>query len=449
MQIERPRVKSCWAPTNTTTATTARTAAKNKTSKPQWRIISNSKRPPDCLKWIEPVQFFDRKPEIMMKIRIISLLLLLALGSAHAQLSATAQALLLDKKIISAIESGDHAAAAGLFAQRKEVDVAVPSAVQMEMAKVYYALGDYLAAHARLTDYLNAAAPDSPDYEAAQNMYIELEAKPEYLAYLAQKERARVAARVAAEQERLRPGRKFRDCDVCPKMVVVEAGSFMMGSPSSEEGRDDAEGPVHRVTIARPFAVGVHEVTFAEWDACVADGGCGGYSPSDQGWGRGRRPVSNVSWNDVQSYLGWLSAKTGERYRLLSESEWEYAARAGTTTPFHTGSTISTGQANYEGNYTYGSGARGKSWRKTLSVGEFPANKFGLRDVHGNVREWVQDCWNEDYQGAPNCSRRVLRGGSWRDHPKHLRSAYRYGDSPRNRDRHVGFRVARTFGRDA
>ena len=235
-------------------------------------------------------------------------------------------------------------------------------------------------------------------------------------------------------------GQRFRDCPECPEMVVVPAGSFLMGSPDAEEGRFEDEGPLHRVTFAAPFAVGIYEVTFDEWDACVASGGCGGHRPKDL-WGRGRHPVIFVNWNDAQSYVRWLSDKTGKRYRLLSESEWEYVARAGTRTPFHTGSTISTGQANYNGN-------------KTVPVGSFPANAFGLYDVHGNVWEWVQDCWNGNYQGAPrdgsawesgNCPVRVLRGGSWYYEPGSLRSANRNGYYPGVRNGIGGFRVARTL----
>lgn len=249
-------------------------------------------------------------------------------------------------------------------------------------------------------------------------------------------------------------GQVFRDCDACPEMVVVPAGSFRMGSPSSEAGRADDEGPVHRVNIAQPFAVGVYEVTFAEWDACVADGGCGGHRPGDEGWGRGTRPVINVDWEEAQAYVEWLSGKTGKRYRLLSESEWEYAARAGTTTPFHTGRSISTGQANYSGNYTYGPGGTGVYRKKTVAVGSFSPNAFGLHDVHGNVWEWVQDCWNANYQGAPNdgsawqsgdCGRRMLRGGSWFDDPRGLRSASRGRSTPGGHNYVVGFRVARTL----
>ncbi len=267
------------------------------------------------------------------------------------------------------------------------------------------------------------------------------------------------ARKRAAEEERkraaMRPGRMFRDCPECPEMVVVPAGSFTMGSPSSEEGHEDGEGPQHRVSIPAPFAVGKYEVTFSEWDACVTAGGCNGYRPDDRGWGRGRRPVINVSWDDAKSYVGWLSRKTGKRYRLLSEAEWEYAARAGTTGPFHFGSTISTDQANYDGNYAYGSGRKGSYRRRSLPVGSFPANAFGLHDVHGNVWEWVEDCWHGSYAGAPtdggawvsggDCGTRVLRGGSWDSLPRGLRFAYRGWYSSETRFNGLGFRVSRTL----
>ena len=248
-------------------------------------------------------------------------------------------------------------------------------------------------------------------------------------------------------------GKRFRDCSRCPEMVVVPSGSFLMGSPESEAGAYDNERPVHRVTV-QSFAAGVYEVRFAEWDACVAGGGCGGHRPDDMGWGRGRRPVANVSWDDAQLYVAWLSRRAGHRYRLLSESEWEYAARAGTTGPFHTGETISTKQANYDGNYAYGDGFSGVYRNRTVPVGSFPPNAFGLYDVHGNVWEWVQDCWNGGYQGAPSdggawesgdCSNRVLRGGAWNNAPWNLRSAGRYGNYSGDRNDFVGFRVARTL----
>ena len=148
----------------------------------------------------------------------------------------------------------------------------------------------------------------------------------------------------------LEPGRVFRDCAACPEMVVVPAGRFMMGSPGSEVGRWDDEGPRHSVTIGTPVAVGVYEVTFAEWDACGRAGGCGVYAPDDEGWGRGRRPVINVSWEDAREYVQWLSRETGERYRLLSEAEWEYVARSGTETARHWGES-EAGQCRYANGY--------------------------------------------------------------------------------------------------
>ena len=248
----------------------------------------------------------------------------------------------------------------------------------------------------------------------------------------------------------------FRDCAECPEMVVVSGGSYEMGSPGDEAERSTNEGPQHRVRIPGPFAVGRYEVTFVEWDACVARGGCNGYRPDDRGWGRGRRPVMNVSWEDAKSYVEWLSGETGKGYRLLGESEWEYVARAGTTGPFHFGGTISTDQANYDGNHTYGSGRKGVYPKKTVSVGSFPANGFGLHDVHGNVWEWVEDCWHEGYTGAPtdgsawmssgDCGKRVLRGGSWNYEPRNLRSANRNWNSAGLRDYYNGgFRIARTL----
>jgi formylglycine-generating enzyme required for sulfatase activity len=251
-----------------------------------------------------------------------------------------------------------------------------------------------------------------------------------------------------------KPGQSFKDCVDCPVMVVVPAGEILMGSPPDEAERSNVEGPQHKVTISKALAVGKYEVTFAEWDACAADGGCT-HKPRDSGWGRDKRPVINVSWDDVtQEYLPWLSKKTGQTYRLLTEAEWEYAARAGTVTPFSTGATIATEQANFDGTNTYGGSAKGAYRQRTLEVGSFPANAFGLHDMHGNVWEWVQDCFSENYDGAPldgravsevpGCSR-VLRGGSWIDSPRVLRSAYRGKIQSSARFIYRGFRVLRAL----
>ena len=242
----------------------------------------------------------------------------------------------------------------------------------------------------------------------------------------------------------------FKDCPECPEMVVVPAGSFMMGSPPSEKDRDKTEGPQHRVTISRAFAVGKYEVTFAEWEACVADGGCNGYRPADSGLGRGDRPVINVNWNDARAFVDWLSKQTGQEYRLPSETEWEYAARASTTARYWWGDDVGSNNANCDGCVS--------EWdsKGTAPVGRFDANKFSLHDTAGNVREWVEDCWNRSYEGAPRdgrawssgqCQSRVLRGGSWYGYPRYLRSAYRSGDHSGYRNDNAGFRVARTLDR--
>ena len=203
------------------------------------------------------------------------------------------------------------------------------------------------------------------------------------------------------------------------------------------------------MTIARAFAVGKFEVTFAEWDACVAGGGCAGNkSPSDQGWGRGRRPVVNVSIVDAREFASYLSRKTGKSYRLLSEAEWEYAARAGTTTDYPWGDAIGRGNASCDG--------CGSQWdnKQTAPVGSFKPNAFGLFDMHGNAGEWVQDGWHPDYDNAPTdgsvwssgaVPTPVQRGGAWFDVPFGLRSSSRYTFSAGFSNRTVGFRVARTL----
>ena len=254
----------------------------------------------------------------------------------------------------------------------------------------------------------------------------------------------------------------FKDCEECPLMVVVPSGSFRMGSPPGETGRYDNEGPVHRVEIGEPFAVGMYEVTVGEFGRFVGETG---YSSGDACYtyeggtweertGRGwlnpgfaqteDHPVVCVNWHDAKAYVGWLTSKTAEGYRLLSESEWEYATRAGTKGRYHWGSRITPGRANY-----------GRNRGQTASVGSYSPNGFGLHDVHGNVWEWVEDCWHDSYEGAPrggnawthggDCGLRVLRGGSWDYQPGNLRSADRSGSTSGGRSGLGGFRVARTL----
>jgi len=224
-------------------------------------------------------------------------------------------------------------------------------------------------------------------------------------------------------------------------MIVVPLGKFMMG-----EGKQR-----HEVTIAEPFAVSQFAVTFDQWDACVAGGGCDSYRPGDMGWGRGTRPVVNVSWQDAQSYVNWLNRMAGQRsYRLLSEAEFEYAARAGATTAYPWGDDIGEDNANCDGC---------KSWwigKQTAPAGSFPANAFGLFDMSGNVWQFVEDCWHDDVLGAPkngtawetDCiveHHRVVRGGAWDSRPEVLRSARRTWITSDGRLHSFGFRVGRTL----
>ncbi|MBI1383911.1 MAG: SUMF1/EgtB/PvdO family nonheme iron enzyme [Rhizobiales bacterium] len=238
-----------------------------------------------------------------------------------------------------------------------------------------------------------------------------------------------------------------------PQLVVIPAGEFWMGSPDEEAGHLDSEAPYKSRVIAEPFAIGRFAVTFDEWDAARA-AGAELPNASDRGWGRGNRPVINVSHEDAQAYCRWLSERTGRKYRLPSEAEWEYACRAGTDTPFWWGASISTKQANYDGNYTYGGGAKGEYRQRTVPVDKFEPNPWGLHQVHGNVWEWCADPWHETYQGAPEDgspwlggekSLFVVRGGSWSGNPWNLRSASRSRVHPDLRDDFLGFRVARTL----
>ena len=277
-------------------------------------------------------------------------------------------------------------------------------------------------------------------------------------------------------------GDRFRDCPECPEMVVLPAGSCRMGSPSFEQGRQEDEGPVHEVTIAVPFALGVYEVTVAEFGRFVdeteysAGNSCDTYEGGSweertgRGWRNpgfgqsGRSPVACVNWNDAQAYATWLSRETGEEYRLPSESEWEYAARAGTATARYWGEGAS-GQCRHANGGDASTKERYSDWPwpvascrdghvHTAPAGSLAANGWGLHDMLGNVWEWTEDCWNSSYGGAPldgsaweygDCDVRVLRGGSRDNGPSYLRAANRYWDTSGVRVTNVGFRVARTL----
>jgi formylglycine-generating enzyme required for sulfatase activity len=255
---------------------------------------------------------------------------------------------------------------------------------------------------------------------------------------------------LTVEQEKAKaanPGSDFKECaNDCPVMIVIPAGKFTMGSPENEADRLTSEGPQHEVTLAQPFAVSKFEVTFAEWDACVISGGC--RRAADR-WGRGEMPVINVSWGDAKQYAAWLSQLTGKEYRLLTEAEWEYAARAGATTRYAWGDNARVGNANCNG--------CGSEWdlQQTAPVGSFKPNAFGLHDMHGNVWEWVEDSWHDSYDGAPadgsawvrgsDPNYRVVRGGSWRLESELVRAAVRVKRNINVGFDTLGFRVARTI----
>ena len=227
-----------------------------------------------------------------------------------------------------------------------------------------------------------------------------------------------------------KPGDHVIDCNGCPRLIVIPGGRFSMGSVPTVPDHSPDEAPAHEVAITRPFLVGMLAVTFADWESCVAGGGCkSNPNPDDKGWGRGTRPVINVSWRDAQEYLSWLSAKTGKPYRLLSEAEREFIMRA-TPPP------VPPRRGN----------------KGTIAADTGPPDAFGLLLSIGNVWEWTQDCWNGTYSGAPvdgsawltgDCSKRVVRGGSWESKADELRPAFRNAATDTDRDDRIGFRIAR------
>jgi len=234
------------------------------------------------------------------------------------------------------------------------------------------------------------------------------------------------------------------------EMVAIPGGTFIMGSPENEEGRILYESPQHQVTVP-PFFMGKYPVTQKQWKAVAALEKVKINLQSDLSRFKGDNlPVECVSWDDAQEFCARLSRMANKTYRLPSEAEWEYACRGGTTTPFYCGETISTDLANYNGNYTYGQGQKGQYREKTTEVGIFPANPFGLYDMCGNVWEWCEDGWHENYINAPtdgsawtslNSQRKRLRGGSWVNNPVNCRSAYRHHHNLGLNSNHFGFRV--------
>ncbi|WP_419939868.1 formylglycine-generating enzyme family protein [Candidatus Palauibacter sp.] len=334
-----------------------------------------------------------------------------------------------------------------------EHGVEIPDSFWFRHAEAALAAGNAEMAVTSAVRYLELTAQEGEHYVAALELFNEAEAL----------------------QARFPPGSNFSDCDVCPRMVVVPAGTFTMGSPESEES-EYWERPQHSVTIPAPFAVGVYEVTFAEWDACERAGGCDGNFWRDETReyreAEGRHPVVEVDWNDAQAYVSWLSERTGARYRLLTEAEWEYAARAGTQTARYWGESASD-QCRYANGFdltayeAMGPDLRegrvapqcSDGYRYMAPVGSFAPNAFGLYDVLGNVAEWTQDCARnvtpDRYSDAPtdgtaapetgDCDWRVHRGGFSSSRPDDLRSADRESGFSTRTSGVIGFRVARTL----
>ena len=356
----------------------------------------------------------------------LTLILPWALPAPAAELSPDIQADLYLVRAERQSRSGDNAGALGtldrILALQAEHGLEIPDAFWFKHGQVSQEAGFHAQAMGSLTRYLVTAGQGGEHYMAALELLDVAE-----------------AAEVVLPAGRFRMGCQSDDDDCLPPYYRL------LGSRPSDSS-ESYEKPLREVVIAS-FALSTHEVTFAQWNACVSGGGCGG-PRSDQGWGRADRPVVNVSWEDAQSYVSWLSRETGEAYRLPTEAEWEYAARAGTTTKYSWGNEIGVNRANCNG--------CGSQWdsRWTAPVGSFPANSWGLHDMHGNVREWVQDCRNDSYAGAPvdgsawlggDCSGRVVRGGSLYDDPRDLRAAYRYWITSGDRSGYGGFRVARTL----
>jgi len=330
-------------------------------------------------------------------------------------------------------------------------EVAIKEAVAKEAAAKEAAAREAVAKEAAAREVRQIAAREAAAKEAAAREAATKEAAARHLA-AKQAGSREISIKLAAVQSPAREfftsralpqfGTVFRDCADCPELVWLPQGEFVMGEGGGTNGR-------HLVRIGYALAVGKFEVTFAEWEACVADGGCR-RRPDDSGWGRGRQPVVNITWEDSQQYVAWLSRKTRRNYRLLTESEWEYAARAGSHVRFWWGNDSGQGEANCNG--------CGSAWdgRRTAPVGSFAPNPFGLHDMHGNVSEWVEDCYHDRYQDAPSDGRawthacttvadiRMVRGGAWRDGSHAIRSAARWSASSRYYDNRIGLRIART-----
>lgn len=368
-------------------------------------------------------------------------------ASAEAPPEPAPQALAdqLRLEIAQALERKDYATVlerAETYRALESEGVKMPAGLYFAEAEAAKASGDLLRARAALAAYMDRADAADPLYPEALALHplVETAIARQY----AEEERVQREAREReqrARAEREAAARQRALEELVQDLVAIPGGRFRMGDHSKRG--DEDERPVHRVEVAS-FMLGRHEVTFEQFDAfCAATGRT---PPDDRGWGRERRPVMNVSFDDALEFLAWAGQQTGQRLRLPTEAEWEYAARAGTETDYWWGDAWSADHAN-----AAGTGGRDR-WNATAPVGEFPANPFGLHDVSGNVREWVQDCWIPSYPGKPgtaaaridgDCSRRVVRGGSWNLGPAWQRSANRDFDDRAYRYVDRGFRVAR------
>ena len=387
---------------------------------------------------------------------VLVLLLALPFLAVPAELPPEIQADLYLVQAQRQIQAGEHGAAAvtldKIVKLQRDHGLAVPPAFWFKHAQASLDAARFEQAVDSATRYLTEAGRRGQYYMAALGILDETERALEAQRKREAEDRA-YQERFEAAEERSRTEGTFADPlrsgGNGPEMVVIPAGEFRMGCRGGFLSFcEEASQPVHEVSIPQPFAVSTYEVTFEQWDVCVSTGGCNDYRVADESWGRGNRPVINVSWEDAQAYVSWLSGETGRDYRLPSESEWEYAARAGTKTWYFWGNDEGNNRANCMG-YC------GNQWNGvTAPVGSFAANAFGVYDMHGNVGEWVEDCWNDSYQGAPldgsawtsgDCSTHVMRGGSWSSHPHDITAWYRGRETISRRSPTFGFRVARTL----
>lgn len=358
---------------------------------------------------------------------VAGLTLLLALPAfAQTALPPQAQAEVLVHKITASMEAGNAQEALDLLAEYRKLGVKMPPTLLFLEGRLAAIAKNYARSKKVLSEYLaRPEAHTDRNYATAIALYADV-AKEVEASY-----KTKCAASVLSAAPVVlsrQAGAVFRECPVAPEMVIIPSGSFLMGSSEKEKGRSEDEGPQHQVSV-KALAVGRYEVTFDEWDACVDSGGCNSYSPADNS-GRGRQPVINIGWNDAQQYISWLRRVTGKKYRLLSESEFEYSSLSGRS------------------NFSYT--RTGEGIFSSREVGEEGSNPFGLSDMNSNIWEWVQDCYNDSYHGAPSdgtawltgdCSNRVVRGGI--EAGEILSLASRRHASLSIRDIGLGFRVAR------